>query len=207
MTFCLDFYAPSVSKAILVKDLYRHPFASTNTRQAWNSSPMSLNLENSIVFHWRLVVQSRNPFASPHLDYKPLSNSEDIQARSSRVVTLPMLWPPKIHSVRWFLCQVLVNTIRLLYQARIWLVDLWRSEDLNKSDFQNWKSSSFCLFITYSINIDISCPQWILVNFPSCRLSSPEGKLRRWSGRFRFTWLGCLRVGCKSWHGGGRMVG
>ena len=27
----------------------------------------------------RLVVQSRNPFASPHLDYKPLSNSDDIQ--------------------------------------------------------------------------------------------------------------------------------
>eukprot|EP00434_Breviolum_minutum_P028581 symbB.v1.2.025286.t2/scaffold2445.1/size151041/14 len=39
----------------------------------------------------RLVVQSRNPFASPHLDYKPLSNTEDIQ--------------------------VLVNTIRLLYQG------------------------------------------------------------------------------------------
>ncbi|CAK9088126.1 unnamed protein product [Durusdinium trenchii] len=39
----------------------------------------------------RLVVQSRNPFSSPHLDYKPLSNSEDIQ--------------------------VLANAIRLLYQG------------------------------------------------------------------------------------------
>lgn len=39
----------------------------------------------------RLVVQSRNPFASPHLDYKPLSNSDDIQ--------------------------VLANAIRLLYQG------------------------------------------------------------------------------------------
>ena len=27
----------------------------------------------------RLVVQSRNPFAAPHLDYKPLSNQQDIQ--------------------------------------------------------------------------------------------------------------------------------
>ncbi|CAE7555355.1 betA [Symbiodinium sp. KB8] len=39
----------------------------------------------------RLVVQSRHPMASPHLDYKPLSNSDDIQ--------------------------VIANTIRLLYQG------------------------------------------------------------------------------------------
>ena len=29
----------------------------------------------------RLVVQTRHPMGSPHLDYKPLSNSDDIQAR------------------------------------------------------------------------------------------------------------------------------
>ena len=38
----LDFDAPSISKAILVKDLYRHPFASTNTWQAWNLQRISL---------------------------------------------------------------------------------------------------------------------------------------------------------------------
>lgn len=38
----LDFDVPSISKAVLVKDLYRHPFASTNTWQAWNLHRMSL---------------------------------------------------------------------------------------------------------------------------------------------------------------------
>lgn len=44
----------------------------------------------------RLVVQSRNPFASPHLDYKPLSNSDDIQVpKFDSMGSTTVLYPVK----------------------------------------------------------------------------------------------------------------
>ena len=68
------------------KDFHPYPFASPNTWQAAET----LVFETVALFEpLRLVVQSRNPFSSPHLDYKPLSNSEDIQADPSRFRQTP----------------------------------------------------------------------------------------------------------------------